>query len=100
MKVVPPKDNGFQKKSKLLLALEEDTEETYILDKTNSITWELSTRPGTPDAATYKYPCRILTGDEEIRQILRWHQDVLKVCTGLAPVPNPLVALVGHCWLH
>ena len=83
MKVAPPKDNGFQKKSKLLLSLEEDPDETYVLDKTNSIIWELSTRPGTADAATYKYPCRILTGDEEIRQILRWHQDVLKVCVGL-----------------
>ena len=63
MKVVLPKENGFQKKSQLLLTLEEDPEEMHVLDKTNSIMWELSARPGAADAATYKYPCRVLALD-------------------------------------
>ena len=82
MKVFPPKEHGFQKKSQLLLTLKEDPEEMHTLDNTNSITWELGTRPGTADAATYKYPCRVLAGDKDIRHVLCWHQDVLKVCVG------------------
>ena len=77
------KENGFQKKHDLILTLQEDVEETYTLDKTNSISWELSTRPGTAGAATHKFQCRILTGDETPRQMMRWRQDVLKVCVGL-----------------
>ena len=67
----------------MILALKEDVEETYTLDKTNSISWELSTRPGTAGAATYKFQSRILTGDETVRRMIRWRQDVLKVCVGL-----------------
>ena len=83
MKIVPTKENGFQKKHDLILTLQEDVEETYTLDKTNSISWELSSRPGTAGAATYKFQCRILTGDETPRQMIRWRQDVIKVCVGL-----------------
>ena len=83
MKIVPTKENGFQKKHDLILTLQEDVEETYTLDKTNSISWELSSRPGTAGAATYKFQCRILTGDETTRQMIRWRQDVIKVCVGL-----------------
>ena len=56
--------------------LQEDIEETYTLDKTNSVLWELSTRPGTAGAATYKFQGRILAGDETPRQMMRWRQDV------------------------
>ena len=83
MKIVPTKEYGSQKKSTLILPLKEDVEETYTLDKTNSISWELSTRPGTAGAAAYKFQARILTGDETPRQMMRWRQDVLKVCVGL-----------------
>ena len=83
MKIVPSKECGSQKKSNLILTLQEDVEETYTLDKTNSISWELSTRPGTAGAATHKFQCRILAGDETPRQMMRWHQDALKVCVGL-----------------
>ena len=83
MKIAPTKEYGFQKKPNLILTLQEDVEETYTLDKTNSVSWELSTRPGTAGAATYKFQCRILTGDETPRQMMRWRQDVLKVCIGL-----------------
>ena len=84
MKVVLPKTNqGLQKKSFLILSLQEDVDETYALDKSNSVSWELSTRPGTAGAATYKFQGRILTGDETPRQMMRWRQDVMKLCTGL-----------------
>ena len=84
MKVVLPKTNqGLQKKSFLILSLQEDVDETYALDKSNSVSWELSTRPGTAGAATYKFQGRILTGDETPRQMMRWRQDVMKICTGL-----------------
>ena len=79
---IAPKETGFQKKTLLYLPLAEDVE-LYKLDKTNSVTWELSTRPGTANAATYKYQVRILQGDEEPRQMVRWRQDVAKVVAGL-----------------
>ena len=80
MKIAVPKDYGSQKKSGIILPLKEDVKETYTLDKSNSVVWELSTRPGTPGAATHKFQCRILTGDETPRQMMRWRQDVTKVC--------------------
>ena len=84
MKIANTSNNGFQKKSTHILSLKEDIEETYTLDKTNSISWELSSRPGTAGAATYKFQCRILTGDETPRQMMRWRQDTLNVCKGLS----------------
>ena len=84
MKVVVPNENqGFQKKPNHILPLQEDVDETYGLDKTNSVSFELSTRPGTAGAATYKLQCRILSGDETPRQMIRWSHDVAKVCVGL-----------------
>ena len=64
MKIAPKTSDAFQKKSAPILPLQEDVE-LYKLDKTNSVTWELSTRPGTAGAATYKYQCRILQGDKQ-----------------------------------
>ena len=81
-KVVVPKDFGYLKKAESLLPLIEDLE-LYKLDKTNSVSWELSTQPGTAGAPTYKYQVRVLTGTETARQMLRWRLDVIKVCTGL-----------------
>ena len=59
MKIATPNNNGFQKKSDSILPLLEDVE-LYKLDKTNSVSWELSTQPGTAGAATYKFQVRIL----------------------------------------
>jgi hypothetical protein len=70
------------KKSPPVLPLEED-EEAYRLDKTNSITWELSTQPGTANVAKYKYQVRILTGSESPRQLVRWRMDLSQVVAGL-----------------
>ena len=82
MKVVVENNDNVPRKKELLLPLEEDMEE-HVLDKSNSTLWELSTRPGTAGAATYKYQVRTLTGTENPRQILRWRDDVIKVCVGL-----------------
>ena len=81
MKNVLPKAMG-PKKTPPVLPLEED-DETYHLDKTNSVTWELSTQPGTAGAATYKYQVRILTGSESPRQLIRWRTDLAQVVRGL-----------------
>jgi hypothetical protein len=82
MKNVIPKTAVGPKKSPPVLPLEED-EEAYRLDKTNSITWELSTQPGTANAATYKYQVRILTGSKTPRQLVRWRMDLNQVVAGL-----------------
>jgi hypothetical protein len=70
------------KKSPPVLPLKEE-EEVYHLDKTNSITWELSTQPGMTNAATYKYQVRILTGSKLPRQLLCWQMDLNQVVAGL-----------------
>ena len=36
------------------------------LNKDNSRTFELSSQPGTPNAATYKVSIRVLQGDEDL----------------------------------
>jgi hypothetical protein len=82
MKNVLPKMAMGPKKSPPVLPPEED-EEAYRLDKTNSITWELSTQPGTANAATYKYQVRILTGSELPRQLVHWRMDLNQVVAGL-----------------
>jgi hypothetical protein len=83
MKIATPKSDGLQKKSKPLLPLMEDVELYKLLDKTNSVSWELSTVPGTAGAAMYKFQCRVLQGDKTPRQMIRWHLDVMKVVIGL-----------------
>jgi hypothetical protein len=54
MKNVIPKMAVGPKKSPPVLPLEED-EEAYCLDKTNSITWGLSTQPGMQYTATHHW---------------------------------------------
>ena len=81
MKIVPTKDIG-PKKAPPILPLE-DSEEEYLLDKTNSVTFELYTIPGTTTSTKYKYPVRILTGFETPRQLIRWRNDLAIVVKGL-----------------
>jgi hypothetical protein len=82
MKNVLPKTAVGPKKSPPVLPLKED-EEAYRLDKTNSITWELSTQPGTANAAKYKYKVRILTGSELPQYVVHWRMDLNQVVRGL-----------------
>jgi hypothetical protein len=70
MKIVTPKSDRFRAKSEPLLPLTEDSK-LYKLDKTNSVTWELSTVPGTAGVATFKFQCRVLQGDKTLRQMIR-----------------------------
>ena len=81
-KVVTPKDTGYQKKSNHLLPLIEDVE-LCKLDKTNSVSWLLSTQPTVAGAPTHSARVRILQGNETTRQMIRWRLDVEKVCVGL-----------------
>ena len=82
MKVAPSKNDGSQKKPAPLLPLT-DEDDDYVLDKSNSVSWELSTQPGTADAATYKYQARILEGSETVRQLIRFRLSAGKVLKGL-----------------
>ena len=60
-----------------------DDESHHKLTKANSVSWELRTVPADAASATYKCLTRILTGDESVRQMLRWSKDITKVCVGL-----------------
>jgi hypothetical protein len=94
MKVVPPKSNGNQTKSVVLLPLEEE-DKLYDLKKSNSHYWELKTQPGVDDSPTYQIQMRILQGDESVRQKLLWRYDMLRVLVGLnaltGEVQRPIV---------
>ena len=81
MKVVGFSDGG-SKKPAVLLPLTEDLG-LYQLDKTNSVTWELRTVPTDANSPKYKLQVRVLQGDEDPRQMVRWRLDVAKVITGL-----------------
>ena len=82
MKIAPSKTNRTSTKSKPLLPLVEDLE-LYKLNKTSSVSWELSTQPGTVGAPTYKFQVCLLQGDETPRQMVHWRIDVQRVCVGL-----------------
>ena len=70
------------KKVNLIIPLDDD-EAHHKLTKENSISWELHTIPGDNNSPTYKVQCRVLTGEESVRQMLRWKKDLEKVCIGL-----------------
>ena len=81
MKVNLPKDNGFQKKTPILTLI--DDESTHRLTKANAVSFDLKVDPEKDNSATFKTMVRVLEGNETIRQLLRWRQDVEKVFTGL-----------------
>ena len=81
MKVVLPKSNGSGRKPPIMSLV--DDESTYELTKANSVAWDLRTVPADQDSSTYRKQVRVLSGDEPIRQVLRWRADVDIVYTGL-----------------
>ena len=81
MKVNLPKDNGFQKKTPILTLI--DDESTHRLTKANAVSFDLKVDPEKDNSPTFKTMVRVLEGNETIRQLLRWRQDVEKVFTGL-----------------
>ena len=80
MKVAPPTYKDSPSKS-FLLPLLEDPEEGK-LTKENSLKFMLRCVPANDDP---KYQCqiRILTGNETVRQVLRWRKDVTRLPGGL-----------------
>jgi len=82
MKVATPKSDGPQKKAEPILTLVDD-ESSYELTKANSASWDVKVNPGEADSASYKLIVRILEGDENMRQLLRWRTDLKRVCVGL-----------------
>ena len=81
MKVNLPKDNGFQKKTPILTLV--DDESSYRLTKANAVSFDLKVDPDKETSASYKSMVRVLEGNETIRQLLRWRQEVDKVLAGL-----------------
>jgi hypothetical protein len=68
----------------VLLPLVED-DDVYALEKSNSATFTLNTIPTAVAGAgsTYKYQAWILTGNESVRVLLKWSDDVARVLMGL-----------------
>ena len=79
---VASSSNKPSKKVEYIIPLADD-ESHHKLTKANSVSWELRTIPADADSPTYKYLTRVLSGDESVRQMLRWSKDLTKVCTGL-----------------
>ena len=70
------------KKPEVIFPLLED-EDSYKLSKDNATLWELWTVPANNASPTYKLMVRVLEGNEMPQQIVRWWQDILKVCVGV-----------------
>ena len=68
------------KKPLLPLTLDRDQS---VLDKNNSITYELRTDPREAASAKYKLTVRVLEGNESVRAIINWKRDVERVLHGL-----------------
>ena len=83
MKVVLPKEGPTKPKKHYPLPLVPDKEDD-ILDKNNSVNYELKTSPADGnDSPKYKYNARVLDGTESIRQIIMWKHGVAQVLEGL-----------------
>ena len=70
------------KKVTYIIPLEDD-EAHHKRSKENSVLWELRTVPADGASPTYKVLTRILSGEESVRQMLRWSKDLDRVCVGL-----------------
>jgi hypothetical protein len=81
MKVVVPKQQVMLSKTDYLpLVPDKDNE---ALTKDNSIGFSLKTNPTDANSTTYKVNVRILLGGESVRTMIRWMQDLNRVCQGL-----------------
>ena len=70
--------------------------EPKVLDKTNSILYDLRTIPGDNNSSTYRFALAIMDGTEEdVQIVLNWGVDVHRVLTGLNL--NTYNAMVGIC---
>ncbi len=76
-------DAANPKRKAVFLPLVPDTSEDNVLDKSNSVTYELRTIPGDNNSASYKRVLRILNGTEDIRTIIMWYKEITPLLTGL-----------------
>ena len=67
---------------KTLITLVLDPAEEEILSE-HTTQFTLRSRPRDPDSAKYKVHCRILQGNETVRQLVMWRAQVQKVLHGL-----------------
>ena len=81
MKIGVQKDNGFPKKTPVLTLV--DDESSCRLTKANAVSFDLKVDPEKDNSASFKAMVCVLEGNESIRQLLRWQQDVDKVLVGL-----------------
>ena len=81
MKISVPKDNGFQKKTPVLTLVNDES--SCRLTKANAVSFDLKVDPNKDNAASFKTMVRVLEGNETVRQLPRWQQDVDKVLMGL-----------------
>ena len=82
MKVVVPKQQTTSGKTEYLPLVPDKDLDTVT--KENSIGFTLKTNPTNANSTTYKMSARILVGGETARVLIRWKQDVQRVCAGLA----------------
>ena len=83
MKIAPSASSGKpSKKVNHIIPLEDD-EAHHKLTKENSVTWELRTVPADGNSPTCEVLTRVPSGEESVRQMLRWAKDLDKVCIGL-----------------
>ena len=70
------------------------SEDEKTLSSENSLQFMLLSNPANADSPKYKVYCRILRGDEDVRTMINWAQDVERVIHGLAVADyNPRIQL-------
>ena len=81
MKVVSNNNDSRNVGKKTLLSLVPDDE--LPITKENSVSFSISTNPGTAGAPEVKTMIRVLDGSEAIRPLLTWRAHVYRILTGL-----------------
>ena len=67
------------RKSVILLVPEEEEE----VSADRIVSYQLLTDPAQPESNKYKFPARILHGDEDVRTCVKWLLNLQKIWTGL-----------------
>ena len=100
MKVVVPKYNHHGSGKETLLPL---IPKEAPLNKENSVTIELRTNPADANSAKLKITMRVLRGDEDLRSMVQWYEDLtskvmvgLNLTTGLAQRNMVRNLMEGH----
>ena len=100
MKVVVPKYSSHGSGKETLLPL---IPKEAPLNKENSVTIELRTNPADANSAKLKITMRVLRGDEDLRSMVQWYEDLtskvmvgLNLTTGLAQRNMVRNLMEGH----